>query len=154
MRKYQSVSLRKGCEIEVCSDEDGFEGAWFKAFLMDFPRKSARKKLRVLYVDLEDEDGSLLCETTYRRFIRPVPPENLFSTGDFEEGTVVEAGHSDGWWTCVFVKKLDDGKHLVYCDSPPDLFHYKRKQLRQHFDWIKEEWVRPQNQVRGLSPFL
>ncbi|KFK37489.1 hypothetical protein AALP_AA4G264000 [Arabis alpina] len=152
MRKSQSLSLRIGSEIEVSSEEDGFEGAWFKAFLKDKPGKSARKKLRVVYKELEGDDAKLLTETVYRRVIRPKPPENLFSTtGEFEEGTVVEAAQRGGWWTNVFVKKLDQDKYLVYCESPPDLIQYKRKQLRLHFDWIKEKWVRPQIKELGHS---
>lgn len=129
-------------------EEDGFEGAWFKAILVDFPKKSAGRKVKVRYLDLKAEDGS-------RRFVRPVPPENLFSTGDFEEGSVLEAFHGDGWWNCVFVKKLEEDKHLVYFESPPDLIHFKRKQLRQHFDWIKEKWVNILTRsVRGFSLFF
>ncbi|CAA7014390.1 unnamed protein product [Microthlaspi erraticum] len=151
MGKDESNLLRN-CEIEVSSDEDGLKGAWFKAILEDDPKRR-KKKLNVRYSTLQANNGSPLLETAYRKFIRPVPPENLFSTGDFEEGSVVEAAHRDGWWTGLFVKKLDDDKHLVFFDSPPDLIQFKRKQLRQHFKWTKGKWikVKPQNKVRGFD---
>lgn len=136
------LSLSKGCEIEVLSM---FKGAWYRAILEDVPSISGKKKLRVRHLSLLGDDGSPLRETTRRRFIRPVPPEKMFSSVDFVKGSVVEASRKDGWWTGVVVKITEDDKHLVYLDSsPPDLIQFERRHLRQHFNWSKE---RPRNKV-------
>ncbi|KAF8047091.1 hypothetical protein N665_3208s0001, partial [Sinapis alba] len=128
----------------VSSDEEGLKGSWFRAVLEDALPQSGTKKLNV---SLLAGDGSTTRKATYRRFIRPVPPENLFTAAEFEEGCVVEASQRGGWWTGVVVKKINHEKVWVYFDSPPDLFQITTGQLRQHFDWIGQEWVRPRKKV-------
>ncbi|CAN8242052.1 unnamed protein product [Cochlearia groenlandica] len=92
-------------------------------------------RLSVRYLSLLFDDGSKpFQESTYRRFIRHVPPVDLISAVDFEQGSVVESFLKDGWWTCVFVKKINPYKFLVYFDRPPDLIMFKTRQLRPHFD--------------------
>ncbi|CAN8314417.1 unnamed protein product [Cochlearia groenlandica] len=87
-------------------------------------------KSSVRYLSLLSDDGSNpFQESTYRRFIRPVPPVDLFSAVDFEQGSVVEAFLKDGWWTGVLVKKINPYKFLVYFDTPPDLIMFKTIQL-------------------------
>ncbi|CAH8285360.1 unnamed protein product [Eruca vesicaria subsp. sativa] len=136
--------MKRGDVIEVSSDEEGFKGSWFKAILEDPLPKFGNKKLNV---SLLAGDGSTTLKTTYRRFLRPVPPESLFTAVEFEEGCVVEASRGGGWWTGVVVKKINNEEVWVYFHSPPDLFQFKTGQLRQHFDWVKQEWVRPRNKV-------
>lgn len=143
------MTLMKDCEVEVSSEEEGFEGAWFRAILEENPTISARKKLRVRYLTLLDMDGSSpLIEHMEQRFIRPVPPEENQHKGVvLEEGTVVDADHKDGWWTGVVVKKLEDENYLVYFDLPPDIIQFERKQLRAHLIWTGGAWVQPKIKV-------
>ncbi|KAJ0244526.1 Agenet-like domain-containing protein [Hirschfeldia incana] len=129
--------MKIGDEIEVSSDEEGFKGSWFRAILEDPLPQSGKKKLNVSL--LADDGSSTTRITTYRRFIRPVPSENLFTAAaEFEEGCVVEASRGGGWWTGVVVKKINDEDAVwVYFDSPPDLFQFQTGQLRQHLYWVK-----------------
>ncbi|KAG5416537.1 hypothetical protein IGI04_004104 [Brassica rapa subsp. trilocularis] len=139
--------MKRGDEIEVSSDEEGFKGSWFRAILKDPLPKSGNKRLNVSLL-ANDGSSSTTQKTTYRRFLRPIPPENLFTAAvEFEEGCVVEASLRGGWWTGVVFKKINDEEVWVNFDSPPDLLQFKTGQLRQHFDWVKQEWVRPQNKV-------
>ncbi|CAN7113027.1 unnamed protein product, partial [Brassica rapa subsp. narinosa] len=139
--------MKRGDEIELSSDEEGFKGSWFRAILKDPLPKSGNKRLNVSLL-ANDGSSSTTQKTTYRRFLRPIPPESLFTAAaEFEEGCVVEASRGGGWWTGAVVKKINDEEVWVYFDSPPDLLQFKTGQLRQHFDWVKQEWVRPQNKV-------
>lgn len=143
--------MKRGDEIEVSSDEEGLKGSWFRAILEDPLPKSGNKRLNV---SLLANDGSTTLKTTYRRFLRPIPPESLFTAAaEFEEGCVVEASRGGGWWTGAVVKKINDEEVWVYFDSPPDLLQFKTGQLRQHFDWVKQKWVRPQNKVSSFFCF-
>ncbi|KFK37488.1 hypothetical protein AALP_AA4G263800 [Arabis alpina] len=72
--------MMKDTEVEVCSEEEGFEGAWFRAILEENTttkkNRSRRKRIRVRYLSLLSEDGSTpLVEHIEQRFIRPVPLE-------------------------------------------------------------------------------
>ncbi|EOA37307.1 hypothetical protein CARUB_v10010977mg [Capsella rubella] len=147
--------IMKDCEVEVSSEEEGFEGAWFRAILEEAPRCLASEELRVRYLTLLDMDGSSpLIEHIEQRFIRPVPPEeNRQKDVVLEEGTVVDADHKDGWWTGVVVKKLEDENYLVYFDLPPDIIQFERKHLRVHLNWTGSKWVRPEIKELDKSMF-
>ncbi|CAN7006709.1 unnamed protein product [Brassica oleracea var. botrytis] len=145
-KEDEKFSIAKDCEVEVSCEEEGFIGAWYRAILEETPTRSGRKKLRVRYTTLLEEDCSTpFTETVEERFIRPVPPEDPSVV--LEEGSVVDADHNDGWWKGVITKKMEDGKFLVYFDSPPDMIQFEKKQLRPHFDWTGSKWVRSQNKV-------
>lgn len=143
----QTITI--GCEIEVSSEDEDLKDAWYRAILLEHPTKSGRKKLRVRYMTLlDDDDGvSPLIENVSPRFIRPLPPHNLYNDVVMDEGSVVDADHKDGWWTGVVIKKLENDKFLVYFDSTPDIIQFRRKQLRPHFDWIGSKWVRSEAKV-------
>lgn len=143
----EQTKIMKDCEVEVSSEEEGFEDAWFRAILEEAPTNSACKKLRVRYLTLLHDDGSSpLVEHIEERFIRPVPPDDGVV---IEEGLVVDADHKDGWWTGVVIKKMEDDNYLVYFGSPPDILRFERKQLRAHLNWTDSIWVRPDIKVRG-----
>ncbi|KAL0861821.1 hypothetical protein Bca101_040939 [Brassica carinata] len=143
------MSVAKGREVEVTCEEEGFVGAWYRAILEETPTSSGRKKLRVRYTTLLQEDCStLFTEAVEQRLIRPVPPEYLKDGVVLEEGSVVDADHNDGWWKGVIVKKMEeDDQFLVRFDSPPDMIQFDRQQLRPHFDWTGSKWVRSQDMV-------
>ncbi|CAH8251013.1 unnamed protein product [Arabidopsis lyrata] len=143
-------TIFKDCEVEICSQEEGFRNAWYRAILEETPTNpnSESKKLRVRYMNLLNKEGASP-QTVEQGFIRPVPPENLYNGVVLEEGTVVDADYKQGWWTGVVKKKMEDGSYLVYFDFPPDIIQFETKHLRAHLDWTGKEWVRPE--VRELS---
>ncbi|EFH56547.1 predicted protein [Arabidopsis lyrata subsp. lyrata] len=146
--------IKKDSEVEVSSKEEGFADAWFRGILEENPTKSGRKKLRVRYLTLLNDDGlSPLIENIKPKFIRPVPPENEYKGIVLEEGSVVDADHKDGWWTGVIIKKLENDKFWVYYDSPPDIIEFKRNHLRAHLRWTGWKWVRPDIQELDKSMF-
>ncbi|KAJ4886216.1 hypothetical protein Rs2_25964 [Raphanus sativus] len=141
--------MKPGDEIEVSSDEEGFKGSWSRAILEDPLPQSGTKKLNVSLLANDGGSTTTTRKATYRRFLRPIPPENLFTAAvEFEEGCVVEASKRGGWWTGLVFKKINHEDVVwVYFNSPPDLLQFKTGQLRQHFDWVKQEWIRPKNKV-------
>ncbi|EOA26678.1 hypothetical protein CARUB_v10022757mg [Capsella rubella] len=146
--------ITKDSQVEVSSEEEGFADAWFRGVLEENPTKSGRKKLRVRYMTLLDEDGSSpLIESIAPRFIRPVPPEGEYKDVVLEEGSMVDADHKDGWWTGVLLKKLDNDKFWVYYDNPPDIIEFHRNQLRPHLRWTGSKWDRPEIQELDKSMF-
>ncbi|CAA7014294.1 unnamed protein product [Microthlaspi erraticum] len=145
--------MAEGRQVEVYTEEEGFEGAWFRAVLEEDP--TGRRKVRVRYTTLLTDDGlSPLTEIIDPKLIRPVPPENLDSGVVLEEGMVVDADHRDAWWTGLVIKKeLEDDNYLVCFESPPDILQFERKQLRAHLQWTGSEWVRPDIQELDDSMF-
>ncbi|KAF3436567.1 hypothetical protein FNV43_RR23659 [Rhamnella rubrinervis] len=151
----QQLPFVVGSEVEVCSDEDGFKGAWFRATIVESPTSSAskkRKKTLVEYKNLVTDDGSRqLREYVDSICIRPLPPH--VSDHDFEEGDAVDADYRDGWWTGIIRKVLNNSKYRVFFDNPPDVIEFDLINLRLHQDWVGGKWVRSQRQQMIGSTF-
>ncbi|PON63368.1 Agenet domain containing protein [Trema orientale] len=152
--------FQKGSKVEVWSEEDGFENAWFPAVVVEPPSApSAKKRKRsrnddcnsvVRYDHMLSDDGSKqpLVEKVKAYFLRPAPPYG--TTADrkgFEPNDVVDALYDDVWWTGVVFKVIDDDTYTVFFKKPPDLLEFKRSQLRPHWVWAEHKWVRPEKQA-------
>lgn len=138
--------LTKGTEVEVRSEEEGFEEAWFRATILETPPKpTSRKRKQVLieYKDLVAEKSGPLKEYADPSHIRPLPPESEDRRGVFEENEVVDAAHKDGWWSGVVRKVVEGGRYRVYFDNPTDVIEFSGKELRVHWDWSDGKWVHP-----------
>ncbi|CAL5208688.1 unnamed protein product [Lathyrus oleraceus] len=131
--------FKPGTLVEVCSEEDGFKGAWFCATLIE---PKAGWKFEVEYdsfVDDED-DYKLLREEISIFHIRPVPPK----TDDIDEFKVldeVDAYYRDGWWVGVVSKVLGDSKYVIYFINSNEEMEFQHSELRVHQDWVDNKWV-------------
>ncbi|KAK2971327.1 hypothetical protein RJ640_013428 [Escallonia rubra] len=130
----------EGTTIEVTIDEDGFQGSWFAATVIELLGNS---KFLIEYKNLRnDEDTELLKEVVDYSNIRPIPPETL-AIDDFNWLEEVDAWYNEGWWVGAIEQVLEGQKYIVYFRGYDDVMEFKHSDLRLHQEWIFGKWVMP-----------
>ncbi|KAI8531724.1 hypothetical protein RHMOL_Rhmol11G0157800 [Rhododendron molle] len=103
----------KGMLVEVSSDEDGFQGAWFAATIIEQQKED---KFLIEYKSLRnDDDTEFLREEADAMHIRPYPPATSV-VECFNLHEEVDALYNDGWWFCKEVLEK-----IVGIAEPQDL---------------------------------
>ncbi|KAK9673370.1 hypothetical protein RND81_12G163400 [Saponaria officinalis] len=128
----------KGAQVEVSSDEEGFEGAWFAASVIEVLGKD---KFLVEYNDLTTDDNTqFVREEVDALHIRPCPPtaEKVDKFKQFDE---VDALYNDGWWVGIIAKVLGRSKYKVFFRTTNEEMEFKYDKLRLHQDWANGKWV-------------
>ncbi|CAL9008395.1 unnamed protein product [Prunus brigantina] len=151
--KRSQAHLSKDSKVEVCSNEDGYQGAWFPAIILDqqpsdgTPKKKRKSlgnssKALVQYETLvsDDDPNKPLTELVDVCSIRPVPPPDN-PDQPFEPANVVDAFYQEAWWVGVVIR-FEDDKYTVGFKNPPDLLELRRSELRPHWDFLDGVWVR------------
>ncbi|ONI24913.1 hypothetical protein PRUPE_2G269100 [Prunus persica] len=151
--KRSQAHLSKDSKVEVCSNEDGYQGAWFPAIFLDpqpsdgTPKKKRKSlgnssKALVQYETLvsDDDPNKPLTELVDVCSIRPVPPPDN-PDQPFEPANVVDAFYQEAWWVGVVIR-FEDDKYTVGFKNPPDLLELRRSELRPHWDFLDGVWVR------------
>ncbi|EXB53015.1 hypothetical protein L484_018899 [Morus notabilis] len=127
----------KGELVEVSSDEDGFEGAWFSATIVE---PTGTDKFLVEYQSLRTEDDKdFLTEDIDILHIRPCPAETLVV--GFRLLEEVDCLYNDGWWVGVVSKVLGDSRYIVYFKDTKEEMEFHHFQMRLHHEWIDGKWV-------------
>jgi hypothetical protein len=100
--------LPVGAEVEVRSDDPGFEGSFYEAtvtgHLISSDGDGGGRRYTLAYSTLLAEEGGPLKETADAADVRPRPPpeENAGAARrGFAIWDMVEAFHNDGWWAGV-----------------------------------------------------
>ncbi|XP_034202793.1 DUF724 domain-containing protein 3-like isoform X8 [Prunus dulcis] len=151
--KRSEAHLSKDSKVEVCSNEEGYRGAWFPAIILD-PQPSdlsAKKKRKSLgnsskalvqYETLvfDDDPKKPLTELVDVGSIRPVPPPDN-PDQPFEPADVVDSFYQEAWWVGVVMRFKDDN-YTVGFKNPPDLLELRRSELRPHWDFLDGVWIR------------
>ncbi|XP_021828656.1 DUF724 domain-containing protein 1-like isoform X1 [Prunus avium] len=158
-RRRSEAHLSKDSKVEVCSNQEGYRGAWFPAKILD-PQPSdpsTKKKIKKALVQYEtlasdDDPNKPHTELVHARSIRPVPPPTDNPDQPFEPADVVDASYIDVWWVGV-VMRCEDDKYTVGFLNPPDLLQLKRSELRPHWDFLDGKWVRPRKKRMVGSVF-
>lgn len=158
MEESKPDHLQLGSKVEVSSDEDGFQNAWFAGFICQAPisssknpslkkrKKSSGSEVWVQYDNLVTEkELKPLSEHVKASFIRPLPPPDG-PHQKLEPNDVVDAFYKDCWWTGV-VKAVIGDKYFVDFEKPPDTLVLERSNLRLHLDWVDGTWRRPEKHV-------
>lgn len=128
----------KGALVEVTSDEDGFQGAWFAASILE---KLSNDEYLVEYQSLTNDDGiEPLKEKANIKHIRPYPPE-IAVTDYYSLLQEVDALYNDGWWVGVISKVLQGKKYFIYFRGTNEEMEFVHSDLRPHQDWIDGKWV-------------
>ena len=143
--------LRRGSKVEVCTDKDGFQGAWFAAKVVSLKRRRTTVTLR--FDHRFDDAGAPLVEETKLQLIRPPPPEDDDTAAALEPNDVVDAFYRHAWRT-GFVARLAADRCAVAFKDPPDVVVVPRAEVRAHWDWVGSNWVKPRKEVLLMSPLL
>lgn len=131
-------TIKEGMLVEVSSDEDGFQGAWFAATVVE---PAGKDKYVVEYKSLRtDDDTAFLREEVDTQHIRPFPPETLV-VDSFNLLDEVDALYNDGWWVGVISKVLKNSRYIVYFKDTNEEMEFEHSDLRLHQDWIDGKWV-------------
>lgn len=132
------AKFSKGKMVEVRSDEEGFQGSWYTAVVVD---SVAHGKFLVQYQTLKtDDETELLKEYLDASYIRPCPPE-IPQIGYFEQFQAVDAWYNDGWWVGRIFKVLDDYRYVVHFGCTNDEMTVEHSKLRPHQMWIDGRWI-------------
>ncbi|XP_068663868.1 protein AGENET DOMAIN (AGD)-CONTAINING P1 [Aristolochia californica] len=138
------LKICKGKVVEVCSDEEGFQGAWFTATVIGPAKKN---NFLVEYHTLRtDDETRLLREKIHSHHIRPPPP--AIKVEKFCILEEVDAFYNDGWWVGVISKVLKGLKYIVYFRQTMEELEFRHSDLRLHQDWINGRWVRASQALR------
>lgn len=146
-KENEEGTFLDGSLVEVSSDEDGFEGAWFAATVVE---TTGKDKFLVEYKDLRTEDDTqFVREEVDSLHIRPCPPDTG-KVDKFKLYEEVDALYNDGWWVGVISKVLGRSKYKVYFKSTDEEMDFKHDDLRPHQDWINGRWAMA-SKALGLS---
>ncbi|CAH9080183.1 unnamed protein product [Cuscuta epithymum] len=131
-------TFHQGMMVEVSSDEEGYDGAWFVATVV---KQLDSGNYMVEYQSLRnDDDTAFVQEEVDHMHIRPCPPD----TGRVKSFKVfdrVDALYNDGWWVGTIYKVLrGNNKYIVYFSNTKEELTFKQADLRQHQDWVNRKW--------------
>ncbi|KAK7269709.1 hypothetical protein RIF29_22443 [Crotalaria pallida] len=127
-----------GTPVEVSSDEEGFQGAWFSATVV---RVIGQGKFLIEYQSLlVDDESQLLREEVDTQHIRPQPPQ-IDTIGQFNHLEEVDVLHNDGWWVGMVSKVLDNSRYVVFFENSNEELEFRHSELRKHQEWIDGKWT-------------
>ncbi|KAF6139781.1 hypothetical protein GIB67_024058 [Kingdonia uniflora] len=137
------VEFKEGTQVEVSSDEEGFNGAWFSGKVVGV---LADDKFLVEYEKLMADDNiTFLREEVDILHIRPPPPDpQILSYKRLQE---VDAMHNDGWWVGVVSKVLKGQRYIVYFKETNEEYEFAHSYVRPHQDWLNGEWVTSSSRI-------
>ncbi|XP_019441210.1 PREDICTED: DUF724 domain-containing protein 3-like isoform X2 [Lupinus angustifolius] len=132
--------FRVGTPVEVSSDEEGCQGAWFSATVIQVIRKG---KFLVEYQSLlANDDSQLLRKEVDTHHIRPHLPQTVVN-GHFSLLEEVDAFHNNVWWIGTVSKVLDNSRYVIYFRNRSEELEFQHSKLRKHQDWIDGKWIMP-----------
>ncbi|KAL5983415.1 hypothetical protein ACLOJK_017500 [Asimina triloba] len=132
LKGTSEMKFPNGMLVEVCSDEEGFTGAWFVASIVN---SFGENSFEVEYKDLKtDDETELLRETLDSKHIRPTPP--IPNVKNFQLLEEVDAWYNDAWWVGVISKILEGPKYIVYFRTTKEEIEFQHSELRFHQEWL------------------
>ncbi|MED6197654.1 hypothetical protein PIB30_058655 [Stylosanthes scabra] len=129
--------LCKGAKVEVTSDEEGYQGAWYTAIVVNSLQNG---RYVVEYLTLKTDDlTEQLKEEADASNIRPVPPD-IQHRHRYALRERVDAWFNDGWWegqVCGF----SGFNYRIYFWPTKEELEFEHCHLRPHKKWIDGRWV-------------
>ncbi|KAL5541476.1 hypothetical protein UlMin_009186, partial [Ulmus minor] len=131
------INFTEGMMVEVRSDEEGYRGSWYTAYIVDLLQKG---KFLVQYKTLlTEKETDYLKEVADEKNIRPYPPE-LQHDRPYSLGELVDAWHNEGWWVGEISRYSDGSKYVVYFWTSDEELVFEHRCLRPHLEWIDGKW--------------
>lgn len=142
--------FKKGGQVEVSLEDDGFRGSWYTATII----RSISKKTQKIYLEFHtltsgDSSTKPLREAVNPILVRPIPPREARRRFDVSED--VDAFHNDGWWEGIVIAVLEGGRYSVFFRSSREQIEFEESQLRLHREWVYGKWVPPLEDVNDDS---
>ncbi|KAJ7980433.1 Agenet domain containing protein [Quillaja saponaria] len=132
------VKFCRGLKVEVRSDEEGYQGAWYSAIIIGL---IGNDRYLVEYRTLNtDDETEQLKEEADATDIRPFPPD-IGHLGLFKLHEIVDAWYNDGWWVGQVSSVLRNMKYMVHFRTTNEYLEFEHHELRPHLAWIQGEWV-------------
>lgn len=130
--------LCRGAKVEVRSDEEGYQGSWYTAIVVDSLQNG---KYLVEYLTLKTDDlTEQLKEVADASDIRPYPPD-VKHVHPFTLREMVDAWYNEGWWVGQVSRVLVGFKYKVYFWTTKEELEFEHCHLRPHQAWIDGKWV-------------
>ncbi|KAL6968669.1 E2 ubiquitin-conjugating enzyme [Sarracenia purpurea var. burkii] len=134
--------FKKGAEVEVSFEDEGFRGSWYTATVI----RTVSKKNNKIFVEFhnlkaDDRGRKPLREFVNIILVRPVPPRE--PRRSFKLSEEVDAFHNDGWWEGIVTAVLDDSRFSVFFRSSREQIDFRDSDLRLHREWVYGNWVPP-----------
>uniref|UniRef100_A0ACD5WB28 Uncharacterized protein n=1 Tax=Avena sativa TaxID=4498 RepID=A0ACD5WB28_AVESA len=147
-----------GAELEVRSDDPGFEGSFYEATVTGhLSTRGGGHRYTLAYSTLVDDDGGPLKETAAAADVRPRPPPEESARREFAICEMVEAFHNDGWWagvvSAVPLAVAGDrprGAYEVTFPTSREKMEFEETALRPHRVFEDGRWV-PAAEVDNVS---
>ncbi|KAJ0100041.1 hypothetical protein Patl1_21530 [Pistacia atlantica] len=122
--------IKKGSLVEVRSDSDGYKGVWYVAKVLEPPSPPR---------------------------LTPSPPNKRPKIVHIEYQTLLRDVGSGKALTEYVNSSFESNIYSVYFENPPQLLHFKRHELRPHWDWEGGKWIPTpkaggQDQQSGSAP--
>ncbi|KAL2508563.1 agenet domain-containing protein [Forsythia ovata] len=142
--------FKKGAQVEVSLEDDGFRGSWYTATVIR-PISKKTHKIHLEFHTLTSGDNSAkqLREAVDPILVRPIPPRE--ARRRFHVSEDVDAFHNDGWWEGIVIAALDGGRYSVFFRSSREQIEFDESQLRLHREWVYGKWVPPLEDVNDDS---
>ncbi|KAM0867856.1 hypothetical protein ACQ4PT_041712 [Festuca glaucescens] len=151
VEEEDALMLPVGAEVEVRSDEPGFEDSFYEATVAGHLISRRCRRYTLAYSTLLAEEGGPLKETADAADVRPRPPREEIAgaaSRGFAICEMVEAFHSDGWWagvvSAVPPPVTGDRRHGVYEVTFPtsrEIMEFEETALRPHRVFQDGRWV-------------
>lgn len=135
--------FRRGAEIEISSDDEGFRGSWYEGTVIRPPKNESSKVLVEYKTLTEDEAGKRPLREPLKlvQLRPPPPPENRLA---FEFSDEVDAYYNDGWWEGIITETFEgEDRYSVFFRGTREQLSFTASQMRLHREWVKGNWVPP-----------
>ena len=131
--RTSEAEFSKGTMVEVKSDEEGYQGSWYTAAIVN---SIGKDKYLVEYQTLKTEDETeLLKDKAGASYVRPCPPV-IHRLDHFKLFEKVDAWYNDRWWMGLISRVPGDLTYAVYFWSTNEELEFEHFNLRPHQEWI------------------